>query len=84
VTFKWYDRSFYAILENIPPHLFAQYFTFEVQIKERRNRNWIAKGAPIPILGSGLRTPKTFKLNKFFKEYFPQVGFMPLNSFNHE
>lgn len=79
VTFKWFNRTIYAIAEEIPDYLLSERFFFYVQIKERVGNKWIVRGKPINIINNGLQTPQSFNLNYFLKEYLTRVGFVILN-----
>jgi hypothetical protein len=78
VTFKWFNKYVYAIVEEIPDYLYSKNFAFKVQKKERRGNKWIPLNSPIPIIPRGLKTTNSFKLTKFLNEYLPQVGFTRL------
>ncbi len=72
VTFKVFDKSIYAIAEDIEPSMFGHVFSFKVQ--KKRNRR--PEGHPIPIRES-LITPHAneFDLIEFLDSYIGDIGF---------
>ncbi len=79
VIFKVFDKSIYAITEDIPSEIFDTPFTFEVQKKIKRNGEFHDDGNAISI-PDNLRTPNEneFKLVDFLDNHFQSVGFKKL------
>jgi len=79
VIFKIFDKSIFAIAEDIPSEMYDTPFTFEVQKKTKTDNEFRDDGAPISIPNS-LRTPtrNEFNLLDFLSNHFRHIGFKKL------
>ncbi len=76
VTFKVFNQSIYAIVEDVPENMFGASFDFKVQKKKKIDSEWKDVGRIINIT-EDLKTPfdKEFDINDFLDNHFPSVGF---------
>lgn len=76
VLFKIFEKSMFAIDEDIPSEMFSTPFSFEVLKKIKTNHEWHDNGQPIAFT-SNLETPDAsqFNLEEFLTNYLPSIGF---------
>jgi len=69
VTFKVFEKSIYAVVEDIPEDLLGSFFDFLIVIKSSDR-----KSEPKLLIGD-LPVPGKFNINDFLEKYFKSVGF---------
>jgi len=76
ITFKIFNRSIYAIVENVFPEIYNKDFHFSIQQKEREGRDFVKKGNEINIPGT-ISTPANseFDIVEFCNKYLPDINF---------
>lgn len=81
ITFKIFENEFYAIAKNINAEMFNCKFSFSVQAKQKKGRDFINEGKPIEFVET-LSTPKEneFNLNNFLDNHFKSIGFVKLKN----